>query len=606
MCGFSGELRFDGRRADTRAVERMTATMESRGPDATGMWSQGPAAFGHQRLAIIDLSAAGGQPMHDAQLGLTTVFNGCIYNYRQLREELAGRHGMQFFSDSDTEVLAKAYHVWGENFVTRLQGMFAFAIYERDTGRTLLGRDRFGIKPLYVSQTSGRLRFASTLPALLAGHEVDTSIDTTALHHYLTFHAVVPAPRTILSGVQKLPPATIRRVEADGRMTDTVYWQPQFTRDAEREQFSAHDWEDAVLDALRSSVKWRTVADVPVGVLLSGGVDSSLVVALLAEAGHTNLSTFSIGFDDVGTRAGNEFAFSDLVAKQFGTDHHRLRIPTQEIVPALSDALHAMSEPMVSHDAVAFYLLSREVSQHVKVVQSGQGADEVFAGYHWYPPMAALDAAHNAGRDRLVAQATDTYAQAFFDRDHATRHAFLTPDYHLDDDVAMAFVDAHFRNPGADSATDMALRLDSQVMLVDDPVKRVDNMTMAFGLEARVPFLDHEVLDVAARIPPELKLAHGGKGVLKQVARRVLPAAVIDRPKGYFPVPALTELDDSVVVMVKDALNDPAAHARNLFEQDVVDRLLAAPNETLTPLGGNILWQLGALELWLQSHGVDA
>lgn len=605
MCGFSGEFRFDGTRADTRAVAAMTATMESRGPDAQGLWANGPVAFGHQRLSIIDLSAAGNQPMHDPELGITTVFNGCIYNYKELRQELRDQHGARFFSHSDTEVLAKAYRAWGPTFVTRLQGMFAFAMYERDTGRMLLGRDRFGIKPLYVSHTSQRLRFASTLPALLAGRDIDTSINTVALHHYLTFHSVVPAPRTILNGVEKLPPATIRQIEANGTFTDTEYWRPEFTRDPARDSYSETEWEDAVLDALRSSVKWRTVADVPVGVLLSGGVDSSLVVGLLAEAGHQNLETFSIGFEDVGNITGNEFQYSDLIANEYGTNHHRIRIPTAEIVPALEGAVHAMSEPMVSHDAVAFYLLSREVAKHVKVVQSGQGADEVFAGYHWYPPMHTLDTDFAGSRDALVARAVDTYAGAFFDRDHATRNTFLNPEYRLDRDAATAFVTDHFARDGATTATDMALRLDSQVMLVDDPVKRVDNMTMAFGLEARVPFLDHEVLEVAARIPTEYKLAHGGKGVLKQVARRVIPSAVIDRPKGYFPVPALTHLDDSVVVMVKDALSDPAARERNLFPQDVTDRLLATPNDTLTPLGGNMLWQLGLLELWLQSQHVS-
>lgn len=604
MCGFSGEVCFNGQRADARTVATMAATMESRGPDATGVWANGPVAFGHQRLSIIDLSPAGNQPMHDPELGLTTVFNGCIYNYKELRTELRDKYGLRFFSHSDTEVLAKAYHAWGPNFVTRLQGMFAFAIYERDTGRTLLGRDRFGIKPLYLSRTPHRLRFASTLPALLAGNDVDTSIDPVALHYYLTFHSVVPAPRTILAGVEKLPPATIRVIEPGGQQTDTEYWQPEFTRDPSRQMYSERDWEDAVLDALRSSVRWRTVADVPVGVLLSGGVDSSLVVGLLAEAGHANLATFSIGFDDVGTIAGNEFQYSDLIAREFGTDHHRISVPTADIVPSLQGAIGAMSEPMVSHDAVAFYLLSREVAKHVKVVQSGQGADEVFAGYHWYPPMDQLDTRATGSHDQLVAAAVDAYADAFFDRDHATRNTFVNPSYRLDADVAEQFVTEHFARQGAQTATDMALRLDSQVMLVDDPVKRVDNMTMAFGLEARVPFLDHEVLEVAARIPTSYKLAHGGKGVLKQVARHVIPAAVIDRPKGYFPVPALTHLDHSVVGMVKDALSDPAAQARGLFSRQVTDRLLATPNDTLTPLGGNMLWQLGLLELWLQTHGV--
>ncbi len=606
MCGFSGELRLDGQPPDVAAVARMTSRMSSRGPDGEGVWAAGRLALGHRRLSIIDLTACGNQPMHDPDLGLTIVFNGCVYNYQQLREELQAERGYRFFSTSDTEVVMKAYHAWGDGFVERLQGMFAFVIHERDTGRTFLGRDRFGIKPLYLAETGARLRFASSLPALLAGGEVDTSIDPVALHHYLSFHAVVPAPHTILNGVRKLPPATTLAIEPDGTRHATEFWTPDFTRDPARADWSERDWEDAVLDAMRSAVKWRTVADVPVGVLLSGGLDSSLVVGLLAEAGQTGINTFSIGFEAVGGEEGDEFKYSDVIAREFATDHHRIRIDTARMLPALTDAVGAMSEPMVSHDAVAFFLLSQEVAKHVKVVQSGQGADEVFAGYHWYPPMQALTDAlgPGAGRDELVRQAVDRYQAAFSDRTHEEMAEVLRREHRLDRDVSRELVARHFARPGAETATDMALRLDSQIMLVDDPVKRVDNMTMAWGLEARVPFLDHEVLDVAARIPPELKLAQEGKGVLKEAARRVIPNEVIDRPKGYFPVPALKYLQGPYLDLVRDALHAPEARQRALFEDAYVARLLGAPNEELTPLRGNKLWQLGLLELWLQAHDV--
>lgn len=608
MCGFSGELRFDGRHPDLTAVARMTDTMASRGPDGQGAFAAGPLALGHRRLSIIDLSACGSQPMHDPVTGLTIAFNGCIYNYRELRAELQADHGARFASTSDTEVLLKGYHAWGEAVLDRLQGMFAFVIHERDSGRTVLARDRFGIKPLYLAPGPGRLRFASTLPALLAAGGVDTGIDPVALHHYLSFHSVVPAPHTILRGVRKLPPATVRVIEPDGRHRDREYWRPEFTRDPDRDHLDAGDWEDAVLEALRRAVRWRTVADVPVGVLLSGGIDSSLVVGLLAEAGQDDLRTFSIGFESVGEVEGDEFRYSDVVAREFATDHHRIRIGGDRLLPALSGAVRAMNEPMVSHDAVAFALLSEEVSRHVKVVQSGQGADEVFAGYHWYPPMHELDQRPELAADReaLVRAAVERYHAAFFDRDHATLNAMLQPGHRLDADVSTALVARHFAAPGAQTATDLALRLDSQVMLVDDPVKRVDSMTMAFGLEARVPFLDHEVLEVAARVPPELKLAQGGKGVLKQAARRVIPAEVIDRPKGYFPVPALTYLQGPQLELVREALHAPEARARGLFDPGTVQRLLADPNGELTVLGGNQLWQLGLLELWLQTHDVPA
>jgi asparagine synthase (glutamine-hydrolysing) len=597
VCGATGEIRLDGKTPDVRAVTAMAEVMVPRGPDAAGVWSQGRVALGHRRLKIIDLSEAGAQPMVDAELGLTVAWNGCIYNYEQLRDELSG-HGYRFFSHSDTEVLLKGYHHWGDRFVDHLKGMFAFAIVERDSGRVLLGRDRLGIKPLYLSETSDRIRFASSLPALLAGGGIDTHIDPVALHHYMTFHSVVPSPRTILRGVSKLPPATVMAIEPDGTTTTTTYWEPDFTRRDDRADWSDKDWEDAVLDSLRTAVKRRLVADVPVGCLLSGGVDSSLIVGLLAEAGQHGLKTFSIGFESVNGVAGDEFKYSDIIARRFDTDHHQIRIDTARMLPALDDAIAAMSEPMVSHDCVAFYLLSQEVAKHVKVVQSGQGADEVFAGYHWYPPMGEPAA---ASLDGSVA----SYRAAFFDRDPAGYAELVSPAYASADDPSERFVTEHFARAGAQTGVDRALRLDTTVMLVDDPVKRVDNMTMAWGLEGRVPFLDHELVELAATCPPHLKTAHEGKGVLKQAARQVIPSEVIDRPKGYFPVPALTHLEGPYLDMVRDALYAPAAKERGLFRPEAVERLLADPNGRLTPLRGNELWQIALLELWLQRHGIN-
>ncbi|MBX6388261.1 MAG: N-acetylglutaminylglutamine amidotransferase [Frankia sp.] len=593
MCGLSGELRFDGRPADVAAVGRMTASMTRRGPDGVGVWSAGPVALGHRRLKIIDLSERAAQPMTDPELGLTAVFNGCLYNYRELRAELISA-GYRFFSSSDTEVLVKAYHRWGPRCVDRFAGMFAFAVHERDTGRLVLARDRLGIKPLYVTRDPHRLRFASTLPALLAGGGVATDIDLVALHHYLSFHAVVPPPHTILTGVRKVPQATIRVIQPDGTSTDEVYWRPSFTRDPRRARWTATDWRDAVAERLRLAVRRRMVADVPVGVLLSGGLDSSLIVALLAEAGQPDLATFSVGFEASGGETGDEFAYSDIVAKHFGTDHHQIRVPGEALLPAVDASVAAMSEPMVSHDCVAFYLLSQEVSRHVTVVQSGQGADEVFAGYSWYPPLAGVP------RELAV----DAYLGVFADRSHDELARIVSPSRLIEADASRHLVADHFATPGAATTLDAALRIDSLVMLVDDPVKRVDNMTMAAGLEARTPFLDHELVELAAACPPELKLAAGGKGVLKDVARPLLPAEVIDRPKGYFPVPAIRHLAGPLLDRVAAALTDPAARARGLFRQDWVAAMLAAPNDNRTRLGANALWQAALLEMWLQAQGV--
>ena len=591
MCGICGEIRFDGAFADAARIGRMVDSMAPRGPDGVGVSVRQRVGLGHRRLKIIDLSERGSQPMHDPGRGLSIVFNGCIYNYPALREELIGL-GHSFTSHSDTEVILRGWVQWGPDCVHRFLGMFAFAVHEHDSGRVHLVRDRFGVKPLYYAEVPGALRFASTLPALLAAGEVDTAIDPVALHHYLSWHAVVPAPRTILAGVRKLPAATIRTIEPDGSFKDQRYWEARLEKDPAEAKLSADDWRDRTLAALRVAVERRMVADVPVGVLLSGGLDSSLITGLLADAGQKDLQTFSIGFEAANGERGDEFQYSDLVARHYGTRHHQIFIEAKEMMENLPAAIRAMSEPMVSYDNIGFYLLSREVSRHIKVVQSGQGADEIFGGYHWYPPMT--------GSTDPVA----TYRKAFFDRSHAALNSHLGAAFRLEDDPSEAFVAAHFAQPGADDPVDKALRLDTNVMLVDDPVKRVDNHSMAWGLEARVPFLDHELVELAGRMPAALKLADGGKGVLKAAARLVIPEAVIDRPKGYFPVPALKYIEGPYLDMVRDALDSRAARERGLYDRGYLDRLYAAPSEHITPLRGSELWQVALLEMWLQEQRV--
>lgn len=590
MCGICGELDLAGESVGRDVAEAMSRRMTPRGPDAHGLHHDNGTVFAHRRLSIIDLSTHSNQPMVDEQLDLAIVYNGEIYNYRELREQLVGK-GYAFFSSGDTEVLLKAYHAWGERFVERLNGMFAFCLWDRRTDKFVLGRDRLGIKPLYYAANGTRLRFASSLPALLEGGDIDTSIDPVALHHYMTFHSVVPAPHTILRGVRKLPPATIMVVERNGTQRRTRYWEPICNADPEDAGMTEADWQDRLLDALQKSVERRLIADVPVGVLLSGGLDSSLVVGLLARSGQRGLNTFSIGFESVGGEEGDEFQYSDVIARHFGTEHHKIQVDSSHALTSLAKAIDAMSEPMVSHDCVGFYLLSEEVAKHVKVVQSGQGADEVFAGYHWYPPMME-------STDALA-----DYRAAFFDRDHAEYVQAVHPRFH-GADHSLAYVEEHFARPGADRPIDKALRIDSTVMLIDDPVKRVDNMTMAHSLEARVPFLDHELVELAARCPAELKVAHGGKGVLKEAARRVIPSEVIDRPKGYFPVPALKYIRGEYLDHMRELLQSPQARQRELFDPGYVQRLLDEPEAHHTPLRGSKLWQVALLEWWLQTHHI--
>ncbi|CAM2070179.1 N-acetylglutaminylglutamine amidotransferase [Sulfidibacter corallicola] len=586
MCGLCGIVRFDSTSIDRARLEDMTGSMASRGPDARGMFVEGSVGLGHRRLKIIDLSDHSAQPMVDRTLNMAIVFNGCIYNYRELRDRLAAK-GYAFFSRGDTEVVLKAFHAWGPDCVDHLQGMFAFAVVDLNRSSLWLVRDRLGIKPLYFSRDDHEIRFASSLPALLAGGGVDTEIDPIALHHYLSFHGVVPAPHTMFRGIRKVPPATIAQIDAEGRMRQFRYWSPSYEPTDEDRRRDVAEWRDLVLSSLKTAVRRRMVADVPVGVLLSGGVDSSLIVGLLAEQGQHDLQTFSIGFENVGDEEGNEFRYSDLIARTYETQHHRLFVDSSGILDHLDDCIAAMSEPMTSHDNIGFYLLSREVSKHVKVVQSGQGADEVFGGYHWYPPL----------RDSV--DPVGDYARVFFDRDQAEMAEVLHPRF-LADQPSLDFVERHFAMPDCSDPVAKALRLDTHIMLVDDPVKRVDNMTMAWGLEARVPFLDHELVELAARVPSEHHVLGSGKHVLKEAARRVIPAEVIDRPKGYFPVPALKYLRGSVLERVRDVVTSDAARQRGLIHRPYLDKLLADPEHHITPLRGSKLWQLALLEYWFQ------
>ncbi len=589
MCGICGEFRFDHTAPDLALTHRMMSRLERRGPDHGGSYSDGPVALGHRRLAIIDLSEHANQPLVDQQLGLALVFNGTIYNFPALRVELQSR-GYHFFSSGDSEVILKAYAEWGDACVEKLHGMFAFAVWDMRRQRLLLARDRMGIKPLYYTFDNRRLRFASNVQALLAAGDLDTSINPVGLHHQLTLHAVIPAPDTILNGVKKIRPAHTLCFKTDGSCHEQSYWQLKAVRPSRA--MSDDEWTEAIHDSLKAAVeKRKTIADVPVGVLLSGGLDSCLLVGLLAEAGVGNLKTFTVGFEDQPEEKGNEFEFSDQVVEKFGTEHYRFFIRNDRVLDYLPDAVDAMAEPMVGQDAVAFYMLSEQVSREVKVVQSGQGADEVFAGYFWYPQMHEA-----AGEDDL-----SRFASRYFDRDHDEYLQTVDARFHGDDHTGK-LIGRLLAQGDADEYIDRVLRLDVTTLIVDDPVKRVDNMTMAWGLEARVPFLDHQLVELAAGMPPHMKLQSGGKHVLKKIARGLLPDAVIDRPKAYFPVPALKYVRGGFLDFMRDILHSGPARERGLFQPAYVEKLLAKPEDYHTRLQGSKLWHLALLELWLQRN----
>lgn len=589
MCGICGEFRFDGSAPDLARTHEMMRRLQRRGPDHAGAYSDGPVSLGHRRLSIIDLSEHANQPMVDQQLGLTLVFNGTIYNFPALRSQLQDK-GYHFYSSGDSEVILKAYAEWGEACVERLHGMFAFAIWDMRKQQLFLARDRLGIKPLYYSFNQNRLLFASNAQALLATGDIDTSIDSIGLHHQLTLHAVIPAPHTILNGIKKVRPANSMRFKQDGSRYEHEYWQLDASRPSQK--MAEEEWVEAIHESLKSAVeKRKTIADVPVGVLLSGGLDSCLLVALLAEAGVGNIKTFTVGFEDQPEEKGNEFEFSDLIVDRYATDHHKFFIRNDKVLDVLPDAVDAMAEPMVGQDAVAFYMLSEQVSKEVKVVQSGQGADEVFGGYFWYPQMHDADGEADLER----------FASRYFDRDHEEYLQTVEKQFQGEDHTSH-LISKLLAKGNADEYLDKVLKLDVTTLIVDDPVKRVDNMTMAWGLEARVPFLDHELVELAASMPPQMKLQSHGKHVLKRIARGIVPDPIIDRPKAYFPVPALKYVRGEFLEFMREILHSDTARQRGLFQPAYVEKLLANPESYHTRLQGSKLWHLALLEMWLQRN----
>ncbi len=588
MCGICGELRLDDSEPDPGTINGMLRALKRRGPDHEGSYYDKAVGLGHRRLSVIDLSPRANQPMFDAGTQLAIVFNGAIYNYPQLREELIAL-GHTFRSTGDTEVILKAYAQWGPASVEKLTGMFAFAIWDVRAHELFLARDRLGIKPLYYVQGNGFFRFASNSQALLSTAGVDTRVDAVGLHHHLSLHGVVPAPRTILRGLKKLPPGHALKVAAKGVLEMRAYWQLHAGNPGASK--SEREWQHEIQVALSNAVEKRLhVADVPVGVLLSGGLDSSLLVGLLAQAGVSDIQTYSVGFEDQPEEPGNEFEYSDSVAGHFSTRHHKFYIDNHEVLERLPEAVEQMAEPMVGQDAIAFYLLAEQVSQHISVVQSGQGADEVFGGYFWYPRMQAE-----------ASFSTESFARHYFDRSHAEMQDTLHEDL-VSEDFTSQTVQHLLERAGTQEFVRAVLHMDVTTLVVDDPVKRVDNMTMAHGLEARVPFLDHELVELAMQMPVRYKLAQGGKYILKQIARDLLPAKVIDREKGYFPVPALKYIRGEFVEFMRTVLHSQACIQRQLYRRDYVDTLLAQPEQYMTPLRGSKLWHLALLELWMQRN----
>lgn len=584
MCGIVGEYFFNNKCGDHN-IELMLNKIKSRGPDYSGFKIKDHICLGHSRLSIIDLSSASNQPFEDKEADLSMVYNGCIYNYVDLRNKLIKKNH-SFKTSGDTEVVLKSYIEWGKECLNMFEGDFSLAIWDIKKRSLFLARDRFGVKPLYFSYSKKFFRFGSTLQSLIVNKDIDMKLDPKSLHMHFSLHAVVPAPNTIFENIKKVPPGHYLIINEEKKVILEKYWELD-----SKDNNLIEDENEAISlirDLLSKSVEKRlSASDIDVGVLLSGGLDSSLIVAL-AKDKFPKLKTFSIGFEDDKEEKGSEFFYSDQVAKKFNTNHQKYIIDNAVVLSKLPDAFKSMSEPMVAQDAVAFYMLSELVSKDVKVILSGQGADEGFAGYFWYKKIALEENNYN------------NFLKHYVDRSDAELKEFLKIKFK--NDYTSRLVQDKLNLINSKTLIGNVLNLDITTLVVDDPVKRVDNMTMAWGLEARVPFLDHDLIEASAKIDPRLHLKRNGKNILKAISDNLLPRDIISRKKGYFPMPALKYIRGEYYDFVCDILNSRKCNNRNLYNRKYIEKLLKMPNNYKTAIDGNKLWHAAATELWFQEN----
>jgi len=584
MCGICGEFRFDNIKISDVRSHNMMKAITPRGPDHTGEFKDKNIFLGHKRLSVIDVSSRSNQPMEDNNLVI--VFNGVIFNYKKLRDKLI-KKGYNFFSDGDTEVILKCYLYYGEELVNHLDGVFSLSIYDKNTNELFCARDRLGIKPFYYIYTRDAFSFASNTKALIKNVD-NLSINNESLHYQFTLHSVVPAPNTIISNIHKLEPGSFIKINSNGEMIKRKYYSFNHIKLNNNidEREIIEETERLLLNAIE---KRFYTADVDVGVLLSGGLDSSLIVAMAAKHNLSDINTYSIGFPTIDNEEGNEFYYSNMVSSKFKTNHHTYNITQDKLFKSLDDVIRAMPEPMFSQDSAAFYLLAKEVSSKQKVVLSGQGADELFGGYFWYKKM------HDTkGSD------VDRFKKHYFDRDHENYCALINKSF-VSQDHTISLVEKLYEYQRKDiSFLDKTLRIDLSTLIIDDPVKRVDSMTMSNGLETRVPFLDRDLVEFVLSIPSLNKLKNDGKYYLKKVAEKYLDQELIYRDKFYFPVPPLKILQENFYAYVKSVLTSNSCKGRNLYNRKYIEKLLGEPNKNFTKLNGNTLWHLCLLERWFQ------
>ncbi len=614
MCGIAGTVSTG--RPDPDRMRRMCELLVHRGPDGHGEHVDDHAALGMRRLAIIDLTG-GGQPVYNEDRSVVAVFNGELYNFADLRAELTGK-GHRVTSTGDSECLVHLYEEYGDELVHRLRGMFAFAIWDARRGRLLLARDRVGKKPVYWREHGGELTFASEAAALLADPTVPRRLDPLALHHYLTFQ-YVPAPWSIYQGVHKLPPGHLLTWQ-DGSFTVRRYWAVDSTpAPVTDERAAAAQLRDLLLDAVRV----RMVSERPLGAFLSGGVDSSAVVAAMAQQSPVPVRTFSIGFDD---DRFDERRYARLVAQRYATDHHEL-VVTGSVVELLPTLAQHFGEPFADSSAIPSFFVAQLSRAEVTVALNGDGGDECFGGYERYLAMRALArvpalrprrlfesvggalAGHAAPRStrRRLGRAVQLlgqdpcarYATLMSVFSPALKRELYTPELaaELSDVDSWAIADEAYARSTATDLLGRIIDTDIATYLPGDLLAKVDITTMANSLEARSPFLDHHLMAWAARLPPALKVrGTTTKYLLKEAVRPWLPASVIDRPKMGFGVPLAGWLRGELRDLAWSVLTDDTARGRGLFRPETVTAMLRRHEAGVDE--SHRLWALIQFELW--------
>lgn len=622
MCGITGIVRRDGAPADRDLLERMTAVLTHRGPDDGGLYLEGPVGLGHRRLSIIDLSPQGRQPMANEDGTCWLVLNGEIYNHQALRHRLQAR-GHVFRSRSDTETVLHLYEEEGPSCIRALRGMFALALWDQRRRRLLLARDRLGKKPLFYQDGPDAFRFASAPQALLQDPAVPVEPDLAVLQEVLTFRCVLRG-RSAFQGLQKLPPGHLLLLE-DGRVRLERYWRLRFTP---KHAAAGPELAEALLESLREAVRLRLESDVPLGAFLSGGLDSSLVVALMSEAGGGPVRTFAIGFAE---DAFDERPFARVVAQRFGTQHQEavLRPDAAALLPRL---VWHYGEPFADASAIPMFAVAEAARAEVAVALTGDGGDEGFGGYERYaallmatrlqgvPGMLRRAAAMvgqrfaQAGGPRLLQRAmrwgsgladapARRYARWLATGDPETLTSLLTPDAA----AALAVPDPLmpleeiWEAGDAPGPLDRALQTDVEAYLPGDLLTKVDGATMAVGLEARAPFLDHTVIEFAARLPEAFKVQGWQKKILlRRAAAPLLPREILDRPKHGFAVPLDAWLLGPLREMAADLLLSPRATSRGVFRPAAVRHLLEEHGRGARRWG-EVLFGLLVIELWYRT-----